>query len=406
MPLFRIIFSSLMIVLFSANTFAADPTLSLAAAIPSFAASEHILLGNQIKLFFSSDDIGQIAYVFHLPSGLDATYGEVIALGDLYGVEPISHGKDQTEKDQRFLDAFNSFANDPKSVKEAKEILAVMYYEKKMVEDGIARGENPRDVYKKIGPEVGRRMNCATGGGCDPNTWWLTQGRYLILAGKNFDHFQHDAWIAYQTGHNLAIKEALSAHQAADKNRLALAYAMNAFACHFLSDRFSAGHIRTPRWELSQHTTPSTTGNLLAGYMHNEENAAGIHVHNERGDHWVSYGDRSYRNQDNAQNRFLINEILQTSAKQIFIAYQQGIAPVDETKLLLPMADEMENASNQDISPLFYWSADKKKLLRRQDLTNVYDRHWTDNWWGWSTLAELAEQRGTPAVAKKPQLSV
>lgn len=370
-------------------------------SMPSYTSTEHIMLGNKIEIFFSAEDPGKTAYIFQLSNGLKISYGELIAFGDLYGVEPISHGTSPAERKQRFISAFQSFANDPNALQEAHNILAIMHDEEKMINDALAKGEDVRDVYKKIGSDISRRLNCATGGGCDEDTWWMNQGRYLTLAEKNFDHFGNDAWIAYETGHQAAIDVAISAHLTHDQHRLALAYAMNAFACHFLSDRFSAGHIRTPRYELAEHTTPNVTGNLLAGFMHNEENAAGVHVHNQRGDQWVSYGDRQYLSTENSQNRFLLNTTLQDSARQIFIAYQSGIAPQDDTKNILPIANESANQANLDISPLFYWDADKKVLMRREDLSNPYDRHWTDNWWAWSTLAELTKERGIPAYVKQ-----
>ena len=73
----------------------------------------------------------------------------------------------------------------------------------------------------------------------------LTFGRsgipgYLGLAQINWDHFGKDARTAYNAGHATAL-------QIAADGDLEGAYALNAFADHFLQDCFSAGHLRTPR---------------------------------------------------------------------------------------------------------------------------------------------------------------
>lgn len=63
-------------------------------------------------------------------------------------------------------------------------------------------GQPPEEVFKAIGSEIGRRVNCITGGGCQSKVWWLIPGRYLKLAIKNYDHFasastHHHFWDLY-----------------------------------------------------------------------------------------------------------------------------------------------------------------------------------------------------------------
>lgn len=86
------------------------------------------------------------------------------------------------------------------------------------------------DFYRE--KERARKWNCMTGGGCSSLAWWTLPGRFL------------------------------------------------AFACHFLTDYFSAGHIRVPRVELPEHVTPAIVGSLLSGLMHNKQ-----------GERWIAYGD-------------------------------------------------------------------------------------------------------------------
>lgn len=369
----------------------------------SFSASEHLTLGNQVKLRFDANQPGQTKVPLHLPNNLVLTYGEILPLGDLYGVadEPISQGATNADRESRFLVAFYSLAQKAASLDEANNLVAVIHNEEKIISDAINNGQKPEDAYKAMGYETSRQFNCITGGGCNPSSWWLSPGRYMDLANNNYDHFADFAQTAYTTGHHLAIREAASAHQSLDTKRLEFAYAMDAFACHFLSDRFSAGHMRTPRKALPDNVTPSITGSLLAGYMHNEEDVYGLHVHNKRGDVWIAYGDRSYFNDNNSQNAALTLEALQISANEVFNAYTTGSAATPDRVLnLIPHADEIGADVHLDISPLFYWDETTQKILRRADISNPYDRHWTDNWWGWSTLLELKRERGISPNAK------
>jgi hypothetical protein len=262
-----------------------------------------------------------------------------------------------------------------------------------MIDEGKKKGETEEAVFKKIGHNNDIKFNCLTGGGCTSSDWLIKHGRYLKLANEDFDHFGENALISYKTGHALALDEAAKAH--GDLRKLEIAYAMNAFASHFLSDRFATGHTRTPRQELTDHVTPSTIGSLLAGFMHEEENTFGLHVHNERGDHWIAYGDKSYFSPKNTKHTDMINETLQASASQIFAAFERGTAEINDTVYkLIPKADELGSASNLDVSPLFYWDSKTNQLMRRNETTNYYDKHWTADWWGWSTLLKLQTERG------------
>lgn len=369
----------------------------------SFTSGEHVSIGDAVKIYFNDNDKGQAGATLHLPNGFTLTYGDLVSFGDFYGTvsEPIAYGQTDAERKKRFLNAFDLFATKTELMDETRQILEVVHEEQQMLAEGMKRGEKPEDIYKKRGSESTRKINCITGGGCSTSTWWLSAGRSLSLTTDNYDHFGNNAIIAYQTGHQVAIEEAIAASQTRDVKRLEVAYAMNAFACHFLTDRFAAGHIRTPRQELASRVTPSTVGTLLAGIMHNEESPVGIHVHNGRGDRWQAYGDKSYYEGKNAMHKKILHEAMQLSANQIYLAYQQGFAPSHDSVLdLIPHADEVKNASAQDISPLFYWDDKAKKLMRRSDLANLYDRNWTSDWWGWSTLVALGGEKGIPPFAQ------
>jgi hypothetical protein len=73
--------------------------------------------------------------------------------------------------------------------------------------------------------------------------------RYKDLALHNVSHFSGGgtARETWQEIHQGAVLAALEAGKKGDSAGLAKAYAMNAFGDHFLTDSFSAGHVRTPR---------------------------------------------------------------------------------------------------------------------------------------------------------------
>lgn len=358
----------------------------------SFAIAEHVSIGNNINLSFSPDEPPQKGIILTMPNGLKLTYGDLISFGDFYGIvgQPISKADSPNEMKERFNADFNTFTTSPDTLDEANQILNISKQEQTIVTERMKNGEAPEAIYKSIGNEVGRQLNCATGGGCDPDTWWATPGRFLNLARDNYDHFRDNAILAYRAGHQAAIQQAIVAHQTNDRRLLEKAYAMNGFACHFLADRFSAGHLRTPRNELPEHVTPALVGALLSGYMHNEESRYGLHVHNKLGNQWVAYGDWSYFSHVNENARYIIHDALQASADEIYSAYLYGSVDTHDNALdYLPIPDETANQNRNDISPMFYWDSDSNAVLRRTLLADPYDRHWTANWWGWSTLAEL-----------------
>lgn len=383
---------------------------AFALASTPFTSPEHVMIGNKVKLHFVAQDSGKQNVVLHLPNGLKMTYGEIVTMPDFYGQPEIaiSQGKSEPARKARFLDAYNSFAIDAKSADEAKSLLDAVYAEKEVVDQGIKNGEKPNDIYEKIGHEFDRQYNCITGGGCDIDTWYLSPGRYLnILNDKsNYDHFGNNAEIAYKVGHQLALEQAALAHKTADTNKLETAYAINAFACHFLTDRFASGHMRTPRAELAETVTPATVGALLASYMHSEENTSGLHVHNLRGDRWVAYGDKAYFYPDIKIHLAMIQETMQHSADEIFAAYQQGDTLVADTVSdLIPYTDETGDTGTQDISPLFYKDINTLTIMRRSDMSDLRDRNWTSSWWGWSTLIELQRARGTLTLEAQAMLA-
>ena len=112
----------------------------------------------------------------------------------------------------------------------------------------------------------------------------ITKARFLLLARVNYDHFNDinpqtgkysDVVLSYIACHQLAILIANDASKESDadtKNkRLTQALEVNAFADHFLTDLFSAGHLRTPRRAFDTVCTANlVTAGRLAKCMHDE----------------------------------------------------------------------------------------------------------------------------------------
>jgi len=373
-----------------------------------FESTEHLASGKNIKLFFSKDDPGQTDVAFKLSNGLIIKYHEMLGMGDFYEVEgkTIADGKTVEDQQRNFIGAFNSLALLPNSLNEANEILRIIHEEQKEVETGMNRGEKPEDIYKRVSLKHDREWNCITGGGCEPESWWLTPGRYMKLATQDFDHFGENAWVAYQIGHKIALQTAMAAHAKQDKPTLAVAYAMDAFASHFLSDRFAAGHMRTPRFSLATKVSPSVVGSVLAGYMHGEENHNGLHVSNKNGDQWLAFGDKKYFDLESKINNEMLEKALQESINQIFQTYLTGELPTTDTiGNMIPYPYEVKNNSERDIATLFYLDEKTGIIYRRSDVSNLHDKHWTKHWWGWSTLILLSSQRGIPEFAKTQLLA-
>ena len=163
----------------------------------------------------------------------------------------------------------------------------------------------------------------------------LYNGRYLNLAQSNFDHFGVDALTAYQAGHTAAGAgsgrvrrkgdEWLPTRPAPEARRTRI----NAFADHFRTDLFAAGHMRTPRRALdnSATTMPKVLPGLLSKVMHDEDNKFGISVENSMGDVWVAYGDGRYRDPPNAANGRAMRLAILASMNDVWTAYKNPGKP-------------------------------------------------------------------------------
>ena len=365
-------------------------------------SAEHVWIGDQITLNFHLFG-PQPAKKFHLEidGGHRLTYGQLIALGgDFYGVpdSPISTSGNQG---QAFIKAWETLTT--AETKDVRDILDVMDVEIAAVNDALEQGHEPSETaYKKLGDSLSARWNRLTGGG-SPFSDMLPPGRYLQLSSTNWDHFHTFALDAYKVGHDnatWAARQASAQHEDVQDAYLAMAYAMNAFADHFLTDLFSAGHLRAPRKALTDllseqgwHQLAEGGGGLLTRSMHDEDSAHGLNVKSRNGRHWRAFGDKRLLDSVSGDNRDQVRRAVQASADDIWKAFlhqETHHTALEYTPDLEAVLNVSPDKSRPDYnySPLFLINQ-SGRVLRRTDMTKKEDFTWTPSWDAADTLAEL-----------------
>lgn len=362
---------------------------------PRFEGGEHTAIGDATLLRFVKDAPAVAAWQvpLHLPNGLALSYGQIVSLGgDFYGIpdQPICDGATPVDRIQRFTAAFNSLAVLPASRAEAGLILGVMQKEIAAANQAIRDGKQPHEVYDALGDTLSEEWNKITGGGSFVSALFPL-GRYLKLAADNADHFGEWALLAYIAGHTAALQQAVLAHNSGDEQQLELAYAMNAFADHYLTDLFSAGHLRIPRKQLAAVVTPSDLGSLITRFMHDEDSKYGLNVNNANGDQWHAYGDKRYFDSVDSANRKQVKLAVQRSADEVFETFLSGSLPAPSSYVALKYLPDLNAVKKPagNFSGLFV--LDGNKVLRRSDVNNLNDSNRIDNWWGWSTYLLLKD---------------
>eukprot|EP01013_Petalomonas_cantuscygni_P008298 TRINITY_DN21015_c0_g1_i1.p1 TRINITY_DN21015_c0_g1~~TRINITY_DN21015_c0_g1_i1.p1 ORF type:complete len:417 (+),score=50.78 TRINITY_DN21015_c0_g1_i1:97-1347(+) len=292
----------------------------LVALIPCVAAwisSEHKFIGDSVSLSFPTPSPSVPGSSFNYPGvGVNLSFGDLVALsGDLFAAsQPISDGVDATTRTNTFLAGFRSvFDGDEAS--QAGPLVNFITIILHSLLQAVRAGEDPPTAVDRICNE----NHCTT------KYSTLTHLRYLSLAKTNWDHFRglgSYSTIAYTTGH-------IAAMSAAAGGNLPLAYALDAFACHYLTDGFAAGHIRTPRKALHAAVSPSSVGDLLSKYQHDEANAQSLSVSASVGDGsvWNAYGDGHLFLTANADNMKRVIAAAQSSVDEVFQAFQQSNSP-------------------------------------------------------------------------------
>jgi hypothetical protein len=178
---------------------------------------------------------------------------------------------------------------------------------------------------------------------------------------------------------------------------------MNAFADHYLSDLFSAGHLRTDRVKLhgwSMWKVPGTEimcGDYLAMYTHDEDSHYGVNVENQRGDRWRCYGDKRYFNPENQKNRELCAEAVKISIQEIYQAYQtKNGAPVYGALKLIPNLTRARDWSTNPNNRVLFYFVDGNRLLERKNVNNLGDNNYDECFVCPTTATDLKIRYGPP----------
>jgi Domain of unknown function (DUF4157) len=209
-------------------------------------------------------------------------------------------------------DVFGSFeALEKASEEEIDRVLVVMRQQRSMYNadrDKATRdGKSPVEAIKAGGENAyGLGMNFALDR--------ASGGRYLDLARsrENLSHFSTtlpgtaaplNNLARYSAEHDKAVAAAVAGNEAEARAR-------DAFANHYLTDRFSAGHLRTE----------VTAAPLERKRRHDWDNEHGLWVVNERGNRWRAFGDGFLDHPDNAANIGYAQEAVRRSQEDIDIA--------------------------------------------------------------------------------------
>ncbi len=307
-----------------------------------FSSAEHHYLGD-IEL----KGLPSAFQKFKFPTGAELSFGEIIALaGDYFGVylAPIALGPSDKHKHQRFMQAYQELKTcDPEKIYAITRHISYEDQDNKIL---------IRDINKHV----------------------------MMLAMHNIDHFNDYAVSAFRAGYELAMRAAVRAAGESDENtrleQLAYAYTLLGYACHFLTDRFSAGHIRTPRMELDQMFNPEL-GSIMAFFQHNEDGDLGLElqsatVNDPTPTSFMAYGDgHLFEMRDSECRRRVINAV-QVAADEVYQAFVSNKAiSFDDSAInrLIP------TITKNNHPPLFKMN-DDGELMYRFHVTDPYsDRY-------------------------------
>lgn len=364
-----------------------------------FDSAEHWSIVDGMRLPMADGSLADAAtHLFAMDNGLQLTFGQIIALaGDFYAHphQPIS---DQRDKEYAFSGAFDTLNRNP-NTRETKDILAIMEEEFVAIAQAIAAGESPHEAYAREQHRWDTAYNIATGGGEGFEVMISRWGRYLWIAAYNWDHFGEHARQVYRAGLEVAMQHAATASRQSGAERergLQRAYALLAFACHYLTDAFSAGHIRTPRrhlhaFPLAPWSTTAFLADLCALAMHAEDSYNGLWVSNAAGDRWIAYGDGRYFDDANAANRNVIRAAVRAAISDVHAAFLQGrplTSPTSPT--LVPQAPD--RGDQNSFSPMFAVDGASGNVLKRDNLFDPKRHQWETLVLPWWLIGPLAKK--------------
>ncbi|KAJ5203822.1 uncharacterized protein N7498_004701 [Penicillium cinerascens] len=387
-------------------------------------AAEHQATAEDLKIRQTNDVLTapteELIHVFKEDRKIPLTFGRIIALaGDFYTNREPTKGSDiglnyapicgalqksNTTPLKRFENAVNSLLQDRDGYLSA--IMDLLDHEHRTIDHARDLGKSISKTYHEGGIEDHFNPdNCKLPSDKQyfdalQDSWQETfkhpsynvlLSMYAWLAYTNVDHFGDDAVKAYCVGHASALRLAAEAHQEQDATKkcqkLKVAYVHEAFAAHYLTDLFSAGHLRPARRYLHTQNRLEMAGagvmqwDKLGGkpevpiwdyqqrYMHDDDCATGLLVRNGKGEQWIAYGDKQFFEPKNAVNRARATHCLQASVDEIYNkGFQQGWNPIPTN------SPEDENSWEE------YSSSFVAKKLMPLPMTAVKSSNWMESW--------------------------
>ncbi|MDP3269116.1 MAG: phospholipase [Legionella sp.] len=368
-----------------------------------FTGLEHKNLGDSVRLHLNYNGPVKLT----LPNGIRLSYGEIVMFaGDMFGnpAKPVSDCK-ETDRLSCFKAQFEALGvkgnpEDQRCANPLNQVVKLGNYmtgienELKQARDA---GVTDWDFYLQHDVDITKKMNELTCGGSFISSF-IPFGTYIKLAQVNYDHFAPDSLNAYKAGHQYALETAIEAYKKRKSGHhkhalklLELAYAQNAFANHYLTDSFSAGHMRVPRRAIAQDIMlPAVLNLLIANLMHNEDNKNGLNVVNAEGTSWVAYGDGYLYKPEAQMQRAVMLDAMQRSADGVYEAYRKGRMPEHFSEMdLFPDYSKVEQLNQS--AALF--KVENGVLLKRVNNRDPYDANWTQHWSGLITLIEFQTQK-------------
>lgn len=177
---------------------------------------------------------------------------------------------------------------------------------------------------------------------------------YVELALRNTDHFGWHNMLAYVRHHRAALQLAYEA-RGRENDTFRRALYTNAFADHFLTDGFAAGHVRVPRAEIRAWAEQQKLNDRIAGalskLLHDQDGHVdvsslhsltdestraehdGLRVQDSTGARWTSYCDgQLFLFTGALQSEAVKRPVLAVSAsvQELLLAWRQGELPAGE----------------------------------------------------------------------------
>jgi hypothetical protein len=306
----------------STTTYKVDCCPSDWKLLGGFGPSEHVAIGKSVKLKFpkSKDEKDEVPSSLFSRDLTAVRFEDIVALaGDFYGVAwdgttegAVSlPGGTSTEKMERFRKAFETLYQADSD--ELEKILSEITHECHQVENSSF----PHHCYSSLLMEQSNAIGK------------IKKDIHKLLQ-DNSDHFYKQAADTYAIGHTYALIVARDAGKEKNEEGLKKAYAIDAFACHFLTDLFSAGHIRNQRGELETFLVDELKftkewakplAGLLTAAQHEKDGNDGLNVSNSKGDRWRAYGDGCFFLPKNKENKNQAIKATQASIDEIYEVY-------------------------------------------------------------------------------------